>query len=84
MAEVTKRGYKRAWLNPSKGLASADYGYTKWNSEAVDALFTIRDCTRTISLDFNYVNSKEHKEKIAKLDKLVELLEAFKKEVLLD
>lgn len=85
MAEIkTKRGYKRIWLNPKKGLVNADYGFTKWNSYNAEALITIRDCTRSIALEFNFTSKEELKDKVYKLDKLIELLQTFKKEVLID
>lgn len=80
----TRKGYYRTFLNKKKGLASVEYGFTKWNTEAVEACFTIRDCTRTITLDFNINGKQDLKDRLDKVDKLIESLEKFKQEVLID
>ena len=81
------RKASRVWLNPAKHW---DTGMVQWSVSAeddpiysspeVDAEFSIWDCSRKISLsfDFRVYRAKEIKERIEKLDILQKELDKFR------
>jgi hypothetical protein len=71
--------YKRQWLNKGKGSAyvmteaSVEQG---WNDKYpddryVDASLELKDCNRQMSLEFGYDCDKEYKERLAKIDVVI-------------
>lgn len=76
--------YKRGFLNKREGTASFEYDVNneRYDTRAINADFTIRDCNRSITLDFYCWNIDEIDEKLAKIDRLIKALQDFKQCVL--
>lgn len=65
----------RAWLNPDSGTASVDY-----EIEGSHATFTVRDCNRSVTLDF-YDSVRSRRRSKAKIARLIQALELFRSEL---
>lgn len=67
---MTKKYHTRKFLNKSRGIAciEIDASYEPWN---FNCDVTITDCNRRIDLDFSMWEPKNVKEKLDKLDLLI-------------
>jgi len=81
MAKRNKKMQNRVWLNDDPELTAC----LSWRSYLPDdedvyrqADFDIRDCRRTISLEFSYDNKRGHKDAIKKVNKLIDELRNFR------
>jgi len=67
------------WLNP---LSSNDTGAVQasgsYDEYWIDLSVDIWDCSRKISLDFSILGPKSYKERLKKLDNLIQILEECK------
>ncbi len=80
---------KRAWLNKTAsgtGSIFVEVRQEEWKHEgktnkSVETTFEIRDCSRTVNLDFSlYTNEKgtEKSDKLQKIDRLIDYLIEFR------
>lgn len=71
--------YSRKFLNP---VTHWDTGILEWNvtqeDSWIDGKFTVWDCSRKISLDFSFGDSKEADQRAKKLDILITELQQFR------
>jgi hypothetical protein len=72
-----KKYHVRKFLNKTNGTAAIEIqsSYSAWN---FDCTVSLSDCNRKIDLDFSMWNPKQVKEKIAKLDLLINELNKLK------
>jgi len=72
-----KKYHVRKFLNKTNGTAAIEIqsGYNAWN---FDCTVSLSDCNRKIDLDFSMWNPKQVKEKIDKLDLLINELTKLK------
>jgi hypothetical protein len=72
-----KKYHSRKFLNKTNGMAALEINaqYTAWN---FDCNVSLSDCNRRVDLDFSMWGSKNVKEKMAKLDLLINELTALK------
>lgn len=70
----------RRWLNP-KG--SYDSGFiianveAGWRKGSTDATLRVGDCNRTVTLEFSYDTPVQRRERLAKIDRMIEMLETM-------
>lgn len=67
----------RKFLNKKHGLAAiqSDFSISEWS---MGGSITISDCNRNINLDFSVYNSKDHAEKLNKLDLIIKELTDYR------
>jgi hypothetical protein len=72
-----KKYHVRKFLNKTSGMAALEINaqYTAWN---FDCSVSLSDCNRRIDLDFSMWQAKNVKEKLAKLDLLINELTALR------
>lgn len=77
--------YKRIWLNSKKGTAyiviDAEYckAYSKKDHSLHGEVYiAIKDCYRETRLEFDYWSMKEYKERLQKIQRLIDSLEEVK------
>lgn len=72
-----KKYYSRKFLNKSSGMAAIEInaGYSEWN---FDCTVSLSDCNRRIDLDFSMWGAKNVKEKLDKLNLVINELTNFK------
>jgi len=72
-----KKYHVRKFLNKKNGMAALEIhaNYEAWN---FNCDVTISDCNRRIDLDFNMWGAKQVKEKLVKLDLLIDELTALR------
>lgn len=78
---ASKRKYisNRLWLNTDKKLtACASWQHIVQEGRA-DVFLTIKDCYRTVTLDFHYGNKRSKKKALVKINKLINMLTELKK-----
>lgn len=71
--------YKRGFLNPAQGMAAFEsevHFEDAWRHHA-DASFSISDCNRKITLDFNFDDDKDYEDNLFKLTTLISELNEF-------
>lgn len=74
--EDKKIVYKRQWLNEDEGTA-----YMVLNADvspsglSIDVDVELKDCSRQVNLDFWFSTEDERKLKLAKMDRLIALLQ---------
>lgn len=73
---MRERKGNRAWLNPDKTHTAS----IAWNAEDGYGYLEIRDCNRTVTLEFPYRNQSKRKS-LAKLDRMIELMNELRKEM---
>lgn len=72
-----KKYHSRKFLNKTNGMAAIEVNadYSAWN---FDCNVTLTDCNRRIDLDFGMWGAKNIKEKLAKLDLLINELTSLR------
>lgn len=75
---VNNKYYSRKWLNQKEGTAFIEASIEDSYSKYKDSTLNISDCNKKISLDFSFHTQKEKKEKLKKLDLLINELKEFK------
>jgi len=75
---------RRKFLNKKEGLAAVET-YVTTDFDSISASVEISDCNRKINLDFyTYSNSiKDNKEKLDKLDTLINMLQEFRSDFIM-
>lgn len=68
--------YKREWLNEGEGTAYVVLNSTTYSDgKSVDVDVEIKDCHRQVNLDFWFGDDDERKVKLAKMDRLLVILQ---------
>lgn len=70
--------YHRVFLNPKKGLAAITTELKKANETEYSGQIEISDCNRTARLDMDFWTPKMKREKLFKLNKLIDELLLYK------
>jgi hypothetical protein len=71
----------RTFLNKDGGLAAIEATVDQGRSEYVEADVTISDCNRQVSLDFSFGSPRKKKARLAKLDKIILVMQAMRAEL---
>jgi hypothetical protein len=69
--------HTRKFLNPKKGVAAIEC-YADMSSKWCDISVKIADCNKVVSLEFDFSDMKEYKEKRAKLLLLINELQQLR------
>lgn len=78
---MSVKTYRRGFLNKKKGMAAFTYDVNRYDEVTAYGSFDITDCTRHISLNFNYENKKEKDDAIYKVNALIKELTVFKQKL---
>jgi len=75
---------RRKFLNKKEGLAAVET-YVTTDFDSISASVEISDCNRKINLDFYTYSSgiKDNKEKLDKLDTLINMLQEFRSDFIM-
>lgn len=76
--------YRRQFLNPADGLAAVEATVQDANKEGrFDAEFVVRDCDRTVTLDFRVYDREDLAKMRAKMERLYRAVRAMRAAYLL-
>jgi hypothetical protein len=76
--QAQKKLYKRQWLNEDKGSAYVVLEAEHSSYGGVWASVEIKDCTRQVSLEFDYASEEERQRRLNKVDELIKTLYEMK------
>jgi hypothetical protein len=78
MAGKRKTISSRAWLNTDTKLTACVAWEHSTQDKQSDVFLTIKDCYRTVSLDFHHKNERTKKKSLVKINKLINILNELK------
>jgi hypothetical protein len=70
----TKKYYRRAFLNPKKGVAAFEAAYTTDTAGFSEGNLKITDCNHTVNLEFGFWTPETKQEQKQKLATLIDEL----------
>jgi hypothetical protein len=72
---------KRQFLNKESGMAAAQISFKLEREDEWDAEFLISDCNRNVRLDLSFWNRKMKRDRVRKLDILIQMAQELKQKI---
>lgn len=86
MGKLKFEKHSREWLNPIEsydtGSLQTSVTVDAEDSAYVDADFSLRDCSRSVSITFTFWDEKSFEERVAKIETIIDSLQEMKESMI--